>query len=120
MLNGVKQAAADAARTAALLSVGLLILLIGLGFLTLAAWIYLSITYDALTASLIIGCCYAGVGLIFIAVALMSNGSSRRHAVRQQQRVQAAASSVPPKSPPLVQAFLYGMQAGLNAGARRD
>lgn len=119
MLNDVKQAAADAARTAALLSVGLLILLIGLGFLTLSAWIYLSITYDALTASLIIGCCYAGVGLIFIAVALLSNGSRRRHAIRQQ-RLQAAASSVPPKSPPLVQAFLYGMQAGLNAGARRD
>ena len=55
MFASVKYAAASAARKAALLTAGLLLLGIGLGFLTAAMWIVLSLAYGTLTAAAVLG-----------------------------------------------------------------
>lgn len=92
-----------AQRTALGLAGGLM-LTAGLGFLTVAGWIALSLAADTLTAALVIGCAYLGLGLILFFLA----------ARRASPTARAALDS--PKAPPLsmglVAAFLDGFGAG--------
>ena len=117
MFDAVKQSAARAARKTAL-SVGALIALcVGIGFLTAAGWIHLSLAHGPLTAALVIGLIYVGIGLVLIAVA----GSSAPETVDSPSAGAHAAEPDPetPNSlPPLAQAFVYGLNAGVKAKRR--
>jgi len=97
-----------AARQSALGLAGGLCLLVGAGFLTVAAWIALSLAAGAAVASLVIGLAYAGLGAVVIAAALY-----------RPERDQAAE---PPRTPDpvpgpgmadLIGAFARGMDAGM-------
>ncbi len=108
MLERVKSSAAQAMRKAALLSAGLFCCVAGMAFLTLSAWILLSEAYGALTAASVIGSFYSGVGLILIAVALSGNRAGSDRAVASK-----------PADPPLMQAFLAGLETGSSTARRR-
>ncbi|WP_066707612.1 hypothetical protein [Celeribacter ethanolicus] len=69
MLNAVHTRVARGARRAAWASVGLLLLLVGTGFLTVAAWLVLSALHGAQFAALVIGLLYVGAGLMALALA---------------------------------------------------
>tara|TARA_R110002020_G_scaffold13713_1_gene49140 strand:- start:29 stop:403 length:375 start_codon:yes stop_codon:yes gene_type:complete len=104
-------AVARAARTAVLGIGGIIALGIGMAFFTLAMWIYLNLITSALVASVIMGCLFSGVGLVFFAVL-----SAQRNA---RVRARLAARAAPPPAPhpePLlgriVMAFIAGMTAG--------
>ena len=105
MFAGVKYAAASAARKAALMIAGLLLLGIGLAFLTAAMWMVLSMAYGTLTAAAVLGAVFCGIGLIVLALA---SSPRRRH----------VAPPHPAKNP-LMDAFLAGLQAGSNPGRRQ-
>jgi len=107
MLSAVKHSAAMAARKAGMISAGLLCILIGAGFLTGAAWIFLAATYDALIAASIIGAGYAGIGLLLMGLSA-SAASHHEPAPQSEPKAKPASSD----APPLLQAFLFGLQAG--------
>ncbi len=106
---GLKEKAKDSARRAGLVSAGGLFLFMGLGFLTLAGWFFLIASFPPLEAALILAIAYFGLGFILIAVGTRSNSPHPEHGRHHAQEGQSDA-------PPLVQAFLYGMQAGAKAG----
>ncbi|SDX44965.1 phage holin family protein [Litoreibacter albidus] len=108
MFEAIEYKAKTAARKVALSSLGGLMLAVGLGFLTAAAWMYVTLIADAMTAALVIGGAYVGLGLI-----LMGLSSARK--VETHHATPTPASSQPP---PLMQAFLQGMQAGAQAQRR--
>jgi len=93
-----------AARKAGMISAGLLCILIGAGFLTGAAWIFLAATYDALIAASVIGAGYAGIGLLLVGL----SASHHEPAPQSEPKAKPASSD----APPLLQAFLFGLQAG--------
>jgi hypothetical protein len=68
-----------------------------------AAWIYLATLDGALFAAGIIGAVYVGFGLILIGLASARKGES----TRAQPAPQTSA-----QTPPLAEAFLFGLQAG--------
>ncbi|EAR52500.1 hypothetical protein OG2516_05313 [Oceanicola granulosus HTCC2516] len=108
--------AALAARRAAIGAFGLALLLMGLFFLTLAAWLGLAAAVGAVLASLILGFLFAGLGCILLVIATM-----------RRTRVAPAPVAAPPPAatpagalfPAAVQAFIAGLVAGLNSGRKR-
>jgi hypothetical protein len=103
MFDQIEQKASRAAKSAVLGTGGALCLAVGAGFLTVAAWIFLATLESTLFAAGIIGAVYLGLGLILIGLA-----SARRGApVRVQPEPETS-----PKTPPLAEAFLFGLQAG--------
>ncbi|MBT9386504.1 phage holin family protein [Pseudooceanicola sp. CBS1P-1] len=94
-------------------SIGAVILLvIGWGFLTVAAWLYLSTVKDAMFAALIIGCVYVGLGLILMFLASRSRPVPMAH----------PAAAPPPSAASfagLASALMQGVGAGMAAGAAR-
>lgn len=74
MLTGLKSAAAETARRTVFGIAGGIALLIGILFLTIAAWIALVNVADELTAAIVLGIAYLGLGAIFLAFAM-----ARRH-----------------------------------------
>ncbi|MGJ8546551.1 MAG: hypothetical protein ACSHWZ_13985 [Sulfitobacter sp.] len=120
MLGQIKHQASAAARRAGIAFGGLLCVVVGLGFFSSAAWIYLALEFDALIASMILGGAYCGLGLILIGVS-----SARSHAPHAAAPHSAASAppGAPPApaatgAPPLMQAFLFGLQAGSKADHR--
>ena len=112
MIEHLKKNAARASRKAGLLTGGLLSIVVGLGILSWSAWVYLSLLTDPVTASAIIGGFYVGFGFLMIGFASLSTREdSRDNAVPNQSKF---AGQTGPQ-PPLMQAFLYGMDAGLAA-----
>lgn len=104
--------AARAALRTAMLSGGTICVCVGIGFLTMALWMQLTLLYGAILASLIIGAAYLGVGLVVMGI------SVAKHARDTPAAAEARSDSAPVDTgdaPPLVQAFLYGMQAGIKA-----
>lgn len=79
---------------------GGLMLAVGLGIMTAAAWIALAAVAGHLVAALAIGLSYSGVGLILLALA-------GEEAPPTQE--------TPPPQPDLVQAFFRGVGAGAAA-----
>lgn len=101
-----------AARRAAMVSIGAVFCLVGLFFLTLSLWLALAAIMSPVLAGLILAGAYFGIGLIFV-------GMGSRHYVRvpvdpvAAPAAAAAAATAPPVlGPSLLQAFLYGVQAG--------
>ena len=90
-------------------------LAVGAGFLTLAAWIWLVALTEPLIASIVIGCIYFGIGFILLGWAKLSGGP-----VAAAPRPQAVASETPatPEMPPLMAAFIHGMQAGAQSQSK--
>ncbi|WP_434289625.1 phage holin family protein [Celeribacter sp. SCSIO 80788] len=68
MLNAVQTKVARGARRVAWVSAGMLLLLVGAGFLTTSAWLVLSTLHGAQFAALVIGLFYVGSGLISLAL----------------------------------------------------
>ena len=114
MLAGVMQhlraSVARAARTAMLSATGAFMLLIGLMFLTLAAWLYLVTVTTALTAALILGAAYLGVGFLLLAIA-----GSRDNSPSSRQPEADSGHPEHDGLKNLVMAFLAGITAGQKA-----
>ena len=91
---------------------GVLCLVIGLAFLTAAAWIALRIAADAQTAALVIGGAYAGLGLIVLAVARVARPGPPPPVPRAARTVHEAPITG------VAAAFMEGLGAGL-ASSRR-
>ena len=108
MFSAIKQSAAKTAKRSALGLLGGLIMAFGVAFLTVAAWIAISISADPFTAALIIGSVYTGVGLIILAFAL----SKKPH----------ARPSTPPQTAnygAVVESFINGFAAGSTVRHRK-
>lgn len=104
----IKQKAKQTAKRAGLLTGGLVFCVVGVGFLTVAAWIYFANVLSVQLAALIIGGVYVGAGLILIGL-----GSSRSHHVDPMPLSEHEAKPAPqPNVPPLLQALLFGIEAG--------
>lgn len=116
MLDRLKTKAANTAKRAGLLTGGLLAIVVGLGFLTAAGWIYLVNVTDTLTAALILGGAFTGAGSLTVGMASTSGSShdTQPTSYASQPSVHEAADH-----PPLMQAFLHGMQAGVSATQAR-
>lgn len=86
-----------------------LFFLIGLAFMTVAAWIALAAEYDTLVAALVIGCVYIAISAVFLA--MMSS------------RVNRPVPTPPPRESSdtlaLIDAFLGGFDAARNRRKRR-
>jgi vacuolar-type H+-ATPase subunit I/STV1 len=96
-----------AAQRAAIGAVALIFCMTGVFFLTLAAWIALAAALGTLSAALILGLVFMGVGLLAFALVAM-------------RRTSVPHRSVPPAPPPppppvrqtdLINAFLAGLDA---------
>ena len=109
MLHGVKTAAAEAARRAALMTAGTICLAVGAAFVTASVWVSLALAYGPAVASSIVGVFYIGIGLLVMALASLRHRPAAHHAQRPV-----------PGTPPLMQAFLAGLQAGVNSDKRRS
>ena len=108
---GIRKKAADTAKRAGLMTGGLLFCAVGMAFMTTAAWLALVPVVGMQTAAFIIAAAYLGVGFVLIGIGVKSSGSEER----QAQPVPEATT----EGPPIVQAFMYGLQAGARAEETR-
>ncbi|MBV7407777.1 hypothetical protein [Maritimibacter sp. DP1N21-5] len=113
MFGAIEMKARLAARRAAFSLAGALLLMVGLAFLTVAAWIGLVQATDTLTAALVIGGAYTGLALIAFAFAI------RRPRVPMRDPYVAAAMATPPRHKSgleeaggIAAAFMSGLNAG--------
>ncbi|KPQ16273.1 MAG: Protein of unknown function (DUF1469) [Rhodobacteraceae bacterium HLUCCO18] len=108
-----------AIRSAAFSGVGALFLIVGLGFLTVAAWFALATALPPAEVALIIGAGYVGLGLILFAVAAFIRAPVRRarRSVAETPAVVPSASAMAGAG--MAQAFLMGLDAGRAAADRR-
>ena len=88
----------------------------GLGFLTFAAWLFLASISSAITAAVILGCFYMGVGIILLGVMRM------RARARKRARALALAATAAPLAGlgasgigGIIAAFMGGLAAGAKA-----
>lgn len=114
---GIKKKVEKTARKAGLMTVGAILCMVGTAFLTVAAWFALVPEFGGTIAALIIAVAYFGVGLILLGVA--SGRQSETHEPRPAARPVAEKPVTPSGLPPLVQAFLYGLQAGTDADRKK-
>ncbi|MEL6609549.1 MAG: phage holin family protein [Pseudomonadota bacterium] len=105
---GIKTSAKQAAHAAGVRAAGGVLCLIGAGFLIAAAYVALQAAFDALTAALILGGGFAGVGLIILAVA--PRWSPQAAKAPAPQPAQAQPESSMPAG--LAVAFLDGFEEG--------
>ena len=110
VMNHLRGSLRRVLRTAMLSAGAALFLLIGLLFLTLAAWLYLITVTTALTAALILGAVYFGFGFLLLAMA----GSDRAPAA-QAPRQEDPSATEHDGLKNLVMAFLAGITAGQKA-----
>lgn len=109
-MHTLKSKLKQTARSAGLWSGGLLLVATGTGFLTVAAWIFLVSLADALTAAGVIGAAYLGLGLVFIGFA--------RSGAQEPEAAPHPAPRSQSEYPPLMSAFIYGVDAGSNWSKR--
>ena len=69
MLGALERKLAKAARRSALAGVGVLMAIVGLGFVTVAGWLVLSELRDTTFAAMVLGMIYLGVGTIALGLA---------------------------------------------------
>ncbi len=110
MLSQIKTSATKSLRRAGFISAGAILVSVGAAFLTVAAWLTLSSTFDALMAATVIGSVYFGAGLLVIGLNLRADDEPVE--LHKPDHVPVE------KTPPMLQAFLYGLQAGSGAGHR--
>ena len=111
-MQSLKAKAKDKAQRAAFVSSGALFCLAGLAFLTLAGWFFLLTLMGPLEAALVLAGVYFGIGLILVGLGLRREAPEIEEVTEEDVPVSDA--------PPIMQAFLYGMQAGAKAGSGRD
>ncbi|MEL6466386.1 MAG: phage holin family protein [Pseudomonadota bacterium] len=110
MLQALKDSVAQTAQRAALGGLGGLLMLTGVGFLTAALFLYLLTQTDPITACLMIGGGFAGIGLILLGLSRSSGGTTKKHTP------QTAQAELPQSAmTPVVVAFLDGLQQGMAA-----
>ena len=114
---GIEQKVANTAKRAGLLSGGLLLCSVGVGFLTVAGWLALVPVVGMQTTALIVAGTYLGIGLLMIGVGSGDSKKLSHDANAHHASAQPSAST--PNGPPIVQAFLYGLQAGSQANQTR-
>ena len=102
----------NTAKKAGFLSGGLLLCSVGTGFLTVAGWLTLLPLVGTAATALIVACVYLGFGLILFAF-----GSTGKAEVPQPPAKEQDTSV---DGPPILQAFLFGMQAGAKADSRKS
>ena len=110
MFGSLRHTARMAARRTAFGLGAALMLLVGLAFLTVAAWLALSAARDALFAATVIGAGYFGLGLILLAL-------SARRGSHHTPRPVAASSPAEATLQGLAGAFMQGVGAGMVARA---
>lgn len=109
---GIEQKVAHTAKRAGLLSGGLLFCTVGIGFLTLAGWFALAPIVGIQNTALILAGAYLGIGFILV-------GAGAHREKDPQPRPEAPETTQPKTAPPIVEAFMYGLQAGANADRAR-
>ena len=109
---GLREKVADTAKRAGFLTGGLLLCVVGTAFLTVAAWLALTPIVGVQMTATIVAATYLGIGLILIAVGVRSSSVKNHYHPPPQE-------TASPKSPPIVQAFMYGLQAGVQADRAR-
>jgi fatty acid desaturase len=103
----IHHAATRTAQTAALGAGAVFLLVIGLGFMTLAAWLFLISVTAPVNAALIMGAVYLGAGcLVLVALSVRNN---RQEKQASPPPVSATADTVLMQ---LVTAFITGITAG--------
>ncbi|MBW6416908.1 phage holin family protein [Celeribacter sp. PS-C1] len=113
MLTALQHNLARGARRAAWVSAGGILMAVGIGFLTVAAWITLSTLRDAQFAALVIGLVYVGVGLVIVALNTRDSHAKTLEEQRAQEAYRRAAC--PPEDDLFARiaiAFSEGLQAG--------
>lgn len=117
MLNRLALTAQEtAARTAqtAVLGLGAIVMLaIGMVFLTIAAWIGIAAVSSTLTAALVIGGAYFGLGFVMMAILSM-----RQRAIRRARLAAAAARPAAPILPVLLSEVIVAFMGGIRAGQK--
>lgn len=103
----LQRKATQAVKRAGLMTAGSLLCVVGVGFLTAAAWLQLSLTFSDALSALIIAVVYLGLG--FLAMGLSKSE------MQGSEPTQLHVSEPKSDAPPIMQAFLYGIQAGANA-----
>ena len=109
----IHDAASRAGRTAAIGLGASVALCVGLGFLTLSAWLFLLTVTEPAMAALIIGGVYTGTALIAFATLSSSDRNTRKPSAKLQEKTAEAEEEAP--LPPLAQAFVSGLRAGARA-----
>ena len=112
MMFGIEQRLAHTAKRAGLLSGGLLLCTVGAGFLTVAGWITLYPLIGIVNTALVFSGLYLGVGLIMIGAGAHRT-SSRSHNASSQAQSRATTTQ------PIIEAFIFGVQAGARADRAR-
>ncbi|MGZ2259778.1 phage holin family protein [Roseobacter sp. A03A-229] len=112
MFARLRRSVRQAAQRFALGSIGALMGLAGLGFLSAAALMLLLTLTDPIMACAIMGGAFLGVGLLMMAVAGAS-GREDKHLRHQPPQTQAE------EMPPLAAAFMQGMAQGMAQQQRR-
>lgn len=106
MLGSIERKATRVARGVALSLTGAICVAVGLGFLTVGGWIYLTAIEGTLFAAVVIGAIYVGLGLVLIGVT-------------SARRAPSPAAQPNPQVPALTEAFLVGLEAGRSAKQTR-
>lgn len=114
---GIERKLAKTAKRAGLLSGGLLLCTVGAAFFTVAVWCALLPFFGMAATALIVGAIYAGAGLICIGLGMGRDKQTRHTHPSDSARQPAKAPDV--DTPPLMQAFMYGVQAGSQARPTR-
>ncbi|WP_417261706.1 phage holin family protein [Celeribacter sp.] len=113
MLTALQHQLTRGARRAAWVSAGGILMAVGIGFLTVAAWIMLSTLRDAQFAALVIGLVYVGVGLVIIA---LNTQGTRASTLEKQRAEEAYRRTACPSEDDLFARIAIAFSEGLQAG----
>lgn len=113
MVLGIERKVANTAKRAAFFSGGMALCTVGFGFLTVAGWLVLMPLVGAALTACIVAFTYFGIGLI-----LLGLGSQSSDPVQHPEPKAEPAADLP-AGPPIVQAFMHGLQAGAKAEQAR-
>lgn len=116
IIQDAKDRARQAARAAVLSTIGAILCLVGVGFLTSALWIIIEIEYGALMAALLIGGLYLVLGGAILAFG--RNSQSDAPPAHPGAAAHDPHTAPPPPKDPIFQmaeGFAVGLQAGRQA-----
>lgn len=121
MFGGLKMRAELAAKRVSRSIAGTILILIGIGFLTIAGWIKLSELYGALNASLVLGGAFVLMGCILLVLARAARVRTRPGPAMAAAVHGGAtpSSDAAHRMPPLMEAFVVGLNAGAASSAAR-